>query len=330
MTRGRLLLTGATGFIGGYLLEELVASGFEVIVAVRRESRRAFDPSTRVVTLDYSSASQMTKALQSLGAIDYVVHNAGVTKCRDAATFMEVNCDNTTRLLTALSKLPHPVRCFLYMSSMSSFSPNLTTEPLRADSPQVPVTMYGRSKLAAEQAVAHSGIPYLILCPTGVYGKGDRDYMISIDTMRHGYNFVSGTTPQLLSFVYVRDVARAVSFLLQHPESYGHRYLISDGEYYTDQDFTRIVSLLLGRRVHEVRTPLWIMKSACHLGQLVGRLRNRPSVLNLDKYPILSQRNWLCDISPLLKLGFRPQYDLRSGLEEALCHNGKPQQPREE
>lgn len=318
MTPPRLLLTGATGFIGRYLLQELKESGYEVWVAIRSESNRKALSSEHLVELDYTSTEQMKSAFEEIGGFDYIVHNAGVTKCSRPTTFMEVNYGNTSRLLQALEQPPQLPKCFLYMSSMSSFAPNLTEHPLRSDSPQYPITAYGRSKLAAETAVAATKIPHVILCPTGVYGKGDQDYTLSIQTMKKGFSFVTGTTPQLLSFVHVRDVARAVSFLLQHPESYGARYLLSDGKDYTDRDFTKIVSQLIGRRVKEVRVPLRLVKRACTIGDKVGKLVGKPLLFNQDKYPILAQHNWLCDITPLLSLGFRPQYDLRSGIAEAL------------
>lgn len=318
MTPPKLLLTGATGFIGHYLLQELKESGYEVWIAVRSESNRRALASEHLIDVDYSSTEQMKSAFEKAGGFDYVVHNAGVTKCSQKSTFMEVNAHNTQRLLRALEQLSQHPKCFLYMSSMGSFAPNLTKEPLRSDSPQRPITEYGRSKLVAEQAVAASEIPHVILCPTGVYGKGDQDYILSIRTMKRGFSFVTGSTPQLLSFVHVRDVARVVSFLLQHPESYGERYLLSDGNDYTDQDFTQIVSQLIGRKVREVRVPLRLVKRVCSAGDQLGKLLGKPLLFNQDKYPILAQHNWLCDITPLLSLGFRPHYDLRSGIAEAL------------
>ncbi len=321
MTAPRLLLTGATGFIGRYLLQELKDSGYEVWVAIRSESNRKALASENVIEVNYASIEQMKAAFEELGGFDYVVHNAGVTKCSHPSTFMKVNYGNTCRLLQALEQLAQLPKCFLFMSSMGSFAPNLTNQPLRSDSPQEPITEYGRSKLAAEKAVIASKIPHVILCPTGVYGKGDHDYILSIQTMKKGFSFVAGNTPQLLSFVYVRDVARAVSFLLSHPESYGELYLLSDGHNYTDRDFTQIVSQLIERPIREVRVPLKLIKIVCAVGDRAGKLTDKPLLFNHDKYPIFAQHNWLCDISPLLSLGFRPRYDLRSGVAEALGIN---------
>lgn len=319
----RILITGATGFIGTYVLRLALEKEWDTYVAVRRES------ATRVLTglpitrveMDYADTEQMRHALTELPPMDYIVHMAGLTKALSAEAYMEVNAENTRRLLEAIEAQSHRPERFLLMSSMGSYGPVSGDKPLRADMPQKPNTLYGLSKLRAEQYLRSSSVPYTILCPTGVYGKGDEDYHISIDAMRKGVNFLSGTTPQKLSFVHVADVARAVFFLLRHPDAQGQTYLISDGKSYTDSDYTAIVSSLIHRPIREVRVPLPIIRLACRIGDYHGRLRHSPRLLNSDKYHILTQRNWHCDCSPLLELGFTPLYDLRSGLEEVLKDN---------
>lgn len=317
MQRGRVLLTGATGFIGSYLVDLLLAEGYQVVVALRPQSNAhtlTGKPVERVA-LHYQSVPQMQQALAESGTIDYVVHTAGITKTNQPSLFREVNAENTRRLLAALPNTP---KCFLLMSSMGSFGCNPSAQPLRSDMPRRPNTEYGRSKLLAEEYVVASGIPYVILCPTGVYGYGEQDYLLAIKSMMKGVNFLSGCSPQLLSFVYVKDVARAVHFLLQEPLALGNTYLLSDGNCYTDTQYTQTVAELLRHRVRNIRVPLPVMKVACWAGGVVGKLTGKPSTLNPDKYHILAGRNWSCDISPILALGFRPKYNLRDGLYEAF------------
>lgn len=324
----RVLITGGTGFIGHYLIDEALAlHEYEVTVAVRKESnRKTLDhfKGIHLLELEYKDSGQMRRAFEQLAdsqdapPFHYVIHNAGVTKTLDTKQFAEVNAENTRRLLEALdTKRLRPER-FLLMSSMGSYGENNTDAPLCVDFSQCPNTAYGRSKWQAEQYLKSASIPFTILCPTGVYGAGDEDYWLSIMSMKRGWNFLSGRQPQKLSFVYVKDVARAVFFLLNHPEAEGQTFLLSDGKDYTDQDFTRIVSTILNRPVHEVRVPLPIIKLACNIGQTYSRISHKPFTLNRDKYPILSQRNWLCDISPILSLGFQPTYDLEEGLKDAF------------
>ena len=317
MAQGHVLLTGATGFIGSYILEELLASGYKVTAAIRHESDTSVlqQKGVDMVELDYKSESQMRHSLAAIAPIEYVVHAAGITKSADQRRFREVNAEQSRRLLQSL---PSPPRCFLLLSSMGSYGPNHTKVPLQSSMPQRPNNAYGRSKYLAEQYTEKSGLPYTILCPTGVYGFGEEDYRLSIQAMEKGWSFVTGGAPQQLSFVYVRDVARAVLFLLQEPRALGQRFLLSDGKSYLDSDFTHITAELLQRRVREIRIPLPIIRLACYCRDLLGKLTKKPRTLNSDKYQIIAQRNWLCDISPLARLGFTPLYDLHSGLKEAF------------
>lgn len=324
----RVLITGGTGFIGHYLIDEAFARGdYEVYLAVRKESNRKTLQKyndAHIIEVDYGSEDRMRETFRKLSEqvgsrpFHHVIHNAGVTKTPNKDLFMEVNAENTRRLLGALGDEALRPERFLLMSSMGSYGQNLSDLPLSVDMPQCPNTAYGKSKWQAEQYLKTSGLPFTILCPTGVYGAGDEDYWLSIMSMKKGWNFLSGLKPQKLSFVYVKDVASSVFFLLGHPKAEGQTYLLGDGKAYTDHDFTMIVSKILRHNVREIRVPLPVIRLACGIGQRYSQITHRPFTLNKDKYPILSQRNWLCDASPIRALGFEPRYDLESGLRDAF------------
>lgn len=322
----RLLLTGATGFIGRYLLEAAIAQGYEVWCAVRQESNaRLYDGMpVHLLSVDFAHTEQMREAFSSVPRPDgeapfhYIIHNAGITKTTDTRLFREANAENTRRLLEALNSFPQQPTRFVLMSSMGSYGLNSSDEPMSSAHKQQPHTEYGRSKLLAEQYTLASGIPCTILQPTGVYGYGDKDYWITVDTMLRGWSFLSGLRPQRLSYVYVRDLVAAAFFLMKHPEAVGKRFIISDGNDYSDNSFTEICSGLLDKRIYTLRMPLPIIYLGCLVGEIYGRVRHEAIALNLDKYPIIKQRNWTCDNTPLCALGFEPKYDLRAGLTEAF------------
>ena len=206
------------------------------------------------------------------------------------------------------------------MSSLSSYG-NIHRDdtPLRADDPQRPTTRYGRSKCLAEHYTEQSGLPFTILLPTGVYGPGDKDYLMSLRGIAGGINAMAGCQTQYLTFVHGADVARAALHVLSRPEAEGERYIVSDGATYTDIEYGRLVQRLLGRqRVLHLRVPLPLLWGVCQLGSLWARLSGKVTPLNRDKYPILAQRNWRCDPSPLLALGWQPRYDLEEGLRDTL------------
>lgn len=320
----RVLITGATGFIGRYLVAEALRRGYAVDAGIRATSRldELSHPDITPVELDYSSVESVKRLINLHPDKPYslVIHNAGITKARNKAEFIEINARQTERFVRGLAESDFPPERFVLMSSMGSYGPPpLNDEPLTCQHPQHPTNAYGKSKLLAEEAVKKSGLPYTILQPTGVYGPGDKDYLLSYRAIARGVDFLSGRTPQQLTFVHAADVAAAAFFLAEHPQAANHSFIISDGHTYTDMEYGRLVQRLLGLRfVWHWRCPLAIVHFICEMGQLWGNLTGHRIALNHDKYAILRQRNWRCDATPLFSLGFRPRYDLESGLRETL------------
>ena len=327
----RILITGASGFIGTHLVHVAQSLGYEVWAAIRPESnrRKLESQGVRLVEVDYSDEHHLTEMLRAalpptLGQEPmwhYVIHNAGITKTARTEEFQEVNAEQTRRLLAALSALPTPPLRFVLMSSMSSYGDSNGSEaPLRVEDEQHPHTLYGRSKCLAEHYTEQSGLPYTLLLPTGVYGPGDADYLMSIQGIARGINAMAGSKTQYLTFVYGEDVARAALFVLTQPEAEGKRYIVADGDTYTDLEFGRMVQRLIGRKhVLHIRIPLPLVRLVCAFGSMRARLTGRVTPLNRDKYPILAQRNWRCDASPLFALGFTPTRSLEEGLRETIA-----------
>ncbi len=323
----RVLITGATGFIGGYLVDEALQRGYEVWAAVRPHSDRSrlTDERIRFVEIDYRDPSSVARLADELSpegepAWHLVVHNAGVTKVRDLSLFHEINAEQTKRLLIGLKAATMPPERFVLMSSMGSYGPPVDdVSPLTTSSPRRPTTAYGRSKLVAEQYTAAAGLPYTIIQPTGVYGPHDQDYLMAIRSVDQGVDFSTGSTPQMLTFIYAADLAVAVFIAAEHPDAVGQTYIVAVGDEYTDVAFGQMLQRLLGRKqILRVRVPLPLVKVGCFLGEKWADISGMITPLNLDKYAIIAQRNWRCDASPIRKLGFSPRYTLAQGLAETI------------
>lgn len=325
----RLLITGASGFIGSHLVRQALEAGFEVWAAVRKDSdkTRLTTQGVQLLEVDYYDEEQLFSALSAVPSRgedaplwDYVIHNAGITKTAHVEEFAEVNAEHTRRLLSALARLPQPPHRFVLMSSLSSYGDTAPSgQPLHAELPQKPNTRYGRSKCLAEHYTEQSGLPFTILLPTGVYGPGDKDYLIALQSIARGINAMAGLREQYLTFVYGGDVARAALFVLHEERARGERYIVADGDTYTDKEFAQMAQRLLGRKhVLHLRIPLLLVRLTCLIGSLRARLTGQTTPLNQDKYPILAQRNWRCDPSPLFALGFTPSTDLEAGLRETI------------
>lgn len=329
----KILVTGASGFIGSFIVEEALNRGFEVWAAMRRSSSRQFLTDERIhfIELNLSSEEQLKEQLAG-HAFDYVVHAAGVTKCLDKQDFFRINTEGTKNLVRALMALQMPLRRFVYISSLSIMGAIREQQPyteiLETDDPQ-PNTAYGKSKLEAERWLSLQNeqlekrneklFPYVILRPTGVYGPRERDYFMMAKSIKAHSDFAVGYRQQDITFVYVSDVVQAVFLALENGET-GRAYFLSDGEVYQSSTFSDLIRKELGNPWWiRITAPIWVLRVVTFFGEYIGHLTGKVTALNNDKYHILRQRNWRCDIEPARReLGYEPQVKLPEGVRRSI------------
>ena len=328
----KILITGATGFIGGFIVDEALNRNMEVWVAVRKSSSRQWLTDERInfIELNLSSQSDLEKQLADM-SFDYIVHAAGVTKSLNVEDFYRINTEGTKNLVRALLALKMPIKKFVFVSSLSVYGPVREEQPyteiLESDTPQ-PNTAYGKSKLAAEEFLrttllethnAESSIPYVILRPTGVYGPRERDYFLMAKSIKNHTDFAVGYKPQDITFVYVTDVVQAI-FLAIESDISGRSYFLSDGEVYRSSTFSDLIRKELGNPWWiRITAPLWVLRLVTFFGEHISHITGKISALNNDKYNIMKQRNWRCDITPAIEeLGYRPQVKLKEGVRRAI------------
>lgn len=325
MNNSKILITGASGFIGSFLVEEALRRGMQVWAVVRRSSSLEYLDDERInfVYSDLSSEEQIAKAIAGL-SFDYVIHAAGATKALHTSTFYKVNTDGTKHLASAVMKSCPQLRRFVFISSLSIFGPvreqKPFTEILDTDTPQ-PNTAYGKSKLAAEKWLReHCTVPYTILRPTGVYGPREKDYMLMVESIWNHLDITSGLSRQDLTFVYMQDVVDAAFSSMESAKTVGKAYFLSDGEVYASTQFSDLIKKELGVRfVLRLAMPLWVLRTVCFVSDMMIHLTGRLNTLNNDHYSILAQRNWRCDITPAQRdFGYAPQWKLEKGVKD-IC-----------
>ena len=321
----KILITGASGFIGSFIVEEALKQGMEVWAGMRRSSSKEWLQDSRIHFIELTFRSQEILEEQLNGhQFDYVVHAAGVTKCIDKQNFFVTNTEGTKNLVRALIALKMPIHRFVYLSSLSIFGAIREQQPYEAiretDTPH-PNTAYGQSKLKAEEFLATVGdqLPYVILRPTGVYGPREKDYFLMAKSIKAHSDFAVGFRRQDITFVYVLDVVQAVFLAIDHGQR-GRSYFLSDGEVYQSSTFSQLIRRELGNPwCLRITAPLWVLRIVTFFGERIGRMRGKISALNTDKYHILRQRNWRCDIQPAInELGYQPHYQLEQGVKETI------------
>lgn len=324
----KILVTGASGFIGSFLVEGGLERGMQVWAGVRQSSSRKYLQDERIcfAELDFTDSDHLEEQLKrhkkEHDGWDCIIHCAGVTKCLHQADFEIGNYWATRHFIEVLIRLDMVPRQFVYLSSLSVFGPIHERDYLpigECDTPQ-PNTAYGVSKLHTEAYIRSlENLPWVIFRPTGVYGPRECDYFLMAQSISRHLDIVAGFRRQDLTFVYVTDLVQAI-YLAVEKQVTGRAYFVSDGEVYSSRTFSDLIRTELGHP--------WLVRFTCPLGLLkiissvagnVAKLMHKPSTLNPDKYKIMKQRNWRCDIAPLEnELGYQPAYPLERGVKETI------------
>lgn len=323
-----ILITGASGFIGSFMVDEALTKGYNVWAGVRKMSNKEFlkHEDIHFIDLNYSSVEKLKLQLDNFyeknGNIDYIIHCAGVTKSAEQTDFEKINYGYTKNLLDSLKMSNHSLKKFLFVSSLSvmGLGDEEHFKPFDISDEENPNTAYGESKLKAERYIeTNSFCPYIILRPTAVYGPREKDFLALVKIVSKGFAPMVGYKQQYPSFIFVKDLVNA-AFLALESDVNNKKYLLTDACSYTDEEYLNLLREILGERsAVRVRVPLFFVKILACIGDLVARITKKAVTLNSDKYKILAQRNWNCNIAPIIDdLGFIPRYRLKEGLRKTI------------
>ena len=170
------------------------------------------------------------------------------------------------------------------------------------------------------------GLPFYNLELKGIpcgkdmyYDRRRKFYYLMAKSIRKHIDFSVGFKPQEITFVYVKDLVGAI-FAAIDKRVQGKTYFVSDGYVYSSRAFSDLLQENMDvKRVLHVKAPLWVLRVVSWVSEFFSGLSGKPSTLNGDKYKIMSQRNWRCDISGLIdELGYIPQWNLQRGVEETV------------
>lgn len=324
-----ILITGASGFIGSFIVEEALKRKFGVWAGVRASSSREYlkNRKIHILELDFAHPNELRAQLSghkgTYNKFDYIVHCAGVTKCVDKNDFDRVNYLQTKYFVDTLRELNMIPKQFIFISTLSVFGPvrEKTYRPIVESDTPMPNTAYGLSKLKAEFYLqSMPGFPYVIYRPTGVYGPREKDYFLMAKSIRQHLDFSVGFRRQDLTFIYVKDIVQAVFYGIEKKVS-RRAYFLADGKVYRSRTFSDLIRKELGNPfVIHFRCPLFVLKVVSLLAEFWAKQRRTTSTLNSDKYKIMKQRNWQCDLTPAIEeLDFSPEYDLERGVKETIA-----------
>lgn len=319
----KVLITGASGFVGSHLVESAVRAGYDVYAAIRASSnvRHLSSLPVRWLTLSTSDVELLTSQLAE-HQFEYIIHCAGSTKAKTENDYNYVNAELTRNLALAAIRAGIPLKKFVFVSSLAALGPIKYDNPgeIGVEHVPSPVTAYGRSKLLAEKYLKEiEELPLIIVRPTAVYGPREKDIFIIIKTINSGLEPYIGKSPQKLSFIYVMDLVKVLLSTLSENPPVGRSYNVSDGEVYSKYDLGEIVKDVTGKKTLKFHIPIPVVSVIASVLEMVYSFRSDSPALNKEKINELNAENWSCSINELREdFGFVADYPLRRGLQETL------------
>ena len=316
--QGTVLITGASGFIGGRLRDALLDAGADV-VALRRpgspEAKRG-----RSAVVEYTDGDGLRRLMEKERPA-YVLHVAGATKGVTYGDFQRANVMPTENVLHALRDASPEVRRFVLVSSLASYGPSTKSAPHREESARRPIEFYGKSKLEAEQVVEAVGdaVPWTIMRPSGVYGPGDGDYFELFKSVERGLNVFFGNRDRWFSAVYVDDLVRAILDAATSDKTRGKGYFVCDGKPLTWGAFQEEIARASGRRVRTLDLPSAMVDLAAVGGELLTRMDGKPRLFNKQKALMGAQEAWTCQHDALkADVAYAPEVGVAEGVKRTM------------
>ncbi len=317
MTDTLVLLTGGSGFLGSHIAEALDQQRIKTRAFVRPSSDVRHLATLRNVELAYGSFEDPETLRSALKGVTHVLHCAGVVKARSREDFFRVNAGGTEALVNAALTAEHPITRFVLVSSLTVAGPSKDGSPVSMDARPNPVTDYGRSKLAAEQALlAHrEHLPSTVLRPGAIYGPRDTEILAFFKAVKLGVLPLTGSPTQGVSLIYGPDCAAACVKALFAEVPTGSVYCVEDGETLPLSELVKGIEAAMHKRVLlRVPIPRSVLYGAALGSELGGRLLGRAMMLTRDKCNELLAPHWVCDASKTRRaLDWAPSVDFKTG-----------------
>lgn len=322
----RILVSGASGFIGSGVVSALVDQGHEVRALMRANASAEFlknVPFTRI-TGDLRDQDSLKRACSGVEA---VIHLAGLTAAKNREEYFKFNAEGTRNIAEAA--LHAKVKRFVYVSSLAASGPSVGLAPKIETDIDRPVSQYGESKLRGELYLEElkGKLPYVILRPPMVYGPRDKNVYLFFQTVQKNWMPImpskSTTGHKYYSSIHVEDLIQAITLTITAPEELfktGEKFFVSDGSLYTYERIMGLIANELNVKPIRVKLPGALVSLVFKAGTVASKVLGKNLPVNDDKLKELMPDYWICSSQKAFdQLAFKPKYTMDTGIPQTAA-----------
>ena len=311
---GLAVVTGASGFVGSHVVDELLRSRARVRCILRQSSSRRWLEGKPVEIVD-APLTDAARLNEAVAGADWIVHAAGLTHARGAAEFHEANVKGTERILRAALTVEGLQR-FVLISSQAAAGPSADGKPVTEMTLPQPVSAYGTSKLRSEELamLMRDRIPVVAIRPPAVYGpRDDAILKVFIAVRRHIQPVLQARAR--FSLIHAEDLARAVCLTLTHPQAPGEVYFAAEPDVTDYDEMGGFVKEAMGTWAVRVQVPGLLLYMSALAGEVVGGILGKPPFLSREKLREIGSGDWICASTKIrARLGWEPKITVRDGI----------------
>lgn len=316
----KALVTGATGFIGSHLVQDLMVKNWNVTCLVRPNSQTEFLKKFPVhfVTGSANDHSCLEKAVQDQ---DFVFHLAGRIRSASRKVYDMANHQLTRNLALACLKKNKSLKRFVYVSSISAAGPSHPDSCSEESQPPSPTSEYGRSKLRGEEAVREVWdiLPTTIIRPPNVYGPRQQETEFLIKLISKRIVPILKDKKETTSLIYIKDLVEGIIKAAHSPKTKSQIYYLTDGKGYSWREIILTIKKhVFGDSLYLPLREELIYLSACLIDMLkkAGLMKSH---FGRKAWRVMAQTPWLFSTAKAEKdFGFRARYSFEKGIKETV------------
>ncbi|MEZ5757130.1 MAG: NAD(P)-dependent oxidoreductase [Emcibacteraceae bacterium] len=298
-----IALTGATGFVGGHLLKELLTRGFQINALTRRHQLPIDN-----VSWIYGGLGDQAALKELCSNADIVINVAGLVKAMNKQDFLEANAVAVSNILGAISPENKPDH-FIQVSSLAAREPQLSD--------------YAVSKFMGEEELKNNNLSlnWSIIRPPGIYGPGDTETLKIFKMLKSGLAIFPANRENRVSWIHVSDLVNSIISTIENEQLFSQILEVDDGQPggYTHEYFYNTAASIMQVSPLKITSPKFILKSTGHINTISGRIFGYSPMLSAKKVNEICHSDWVCNPQMGIPADNNViEYDLQKGLKQTL------------